>query len=227
MASTIDRTHPQQRRPRPRPAPAARARAVAAELPGLVAGHGPDGFQANDVYLRTAICVDAEGWAHFGYVKMPDYRWGIFLADPSRTADRLRRRHGRSGLAGSARRVPQCAAAAHRHPGRHGARVESSSSASSATRARRSTTCATYSRSTSRKAATCGQWCTCCTRTSGATGARRPKGCCSADPGSRRAAHLQHVQRADRIGSRSSCSRCSPTATEPTRNPHSRPIPRP
>jgi benzoyl-CoA 2,3-dioxygenase component B len=26
--------------------------------------------------------VDAEGWAHFDYVKMPDYRWGIFLADP-------------------------------------------------------------------------------------------------------------------------------------------------
>ena len=30
--------------------------------------------------------VDAEGWAHFDYVKMPDYRWGIFLADP--VADR-------------------------------------------------------------------------------------------------------------------------------------------
>ena len=26
--------------------------------------------------------MDAEGWAHFDYVKMPDYRWGIFLADP-------------------------------------------------------------------------------------------------------------------------------------------------
>jgi benzoyl-CoA 2,3-dioxygenase component B len=43
---------------------------------------GPSGFQTNDVYLRTAISVDAEGWAHFDYVKMPDYRWGIFLADP-------------------------------------------------------------------------------------------------------------------------------------------------
>jgi benzoyl-CoA 2,3-epoxidase subunit B len=40
---------------------------------------GPDGFQANDIYLRTAIDVRAEGWAHFDYVKMPDYRWGIFL----------------------------------------------------------------------------------------------------------------------------------------------------
>src|SRR6186997_446723 len=43
---------------------------------------GPTDFQAKDVYLRTAISVDAEGWAHFDYVKMPDYRWGIFLADP-------------------------------------------------------------------------------------------------------------------------------------------------
>jgi benzoyl-CoA 2,3-dioxygenase component B len=43
---------------------------------------GPVGFQANDVYLRTAISADSDGWAHFDYVKMPDYRWGIFLADP-------------------------------------------------------------------------------------------------------------------------------------------------
>ncbi len=43
---------------------------------------GPEGFQARDVYLRTAISVDARGWAQFGYVKMPEYRWGIFLAEP-------------------------------------------------------------------------------------------------------------------------------------------------
>ncbi len=42
---------------------------------------GPDGFQTRDVYLRTAISADKDGWAHFDYVKMPDYRWGIFLAD--------------------------------------------------------------------------------------------------------------------------------------------------
>jgi benzoyl-CoA 2,3-epoxidase subunit B len=40
---------------------------------------GPEGFQARDVYLRTAISVHTDGWAHFDYVKMPDYRWGIFL----------------------------------------------------------------------------------------------------------------------------------------------------
>ena len=43
---------------------------------------GPDGFQTKDAYLRTAISVDAQGWAKFGYTKMPDYRWGIFLAEP-------------------------------------------------------------------------------------------------------------------------------------------------
>jgi benzoyl-CoA 2,3-dioxygenase component B len=41
---------------------------------------GPEGFQACDAYLRTATSVDAQGWATFGYLKMPDYRWGIFLA---------------------------------------------------------------------------------------------------------------------------------------------------
>ena len=41
---------------------------------------GPDGFQENLVYLRTAVGVDQEGWAKFGYVRMPEYRWGILLA---------------------------------------------------------------------------------------------------------------------------------------------------
>ncbi|MGZ5476219.1 MAG: benzoyl-CoA 2,3-epoxidase subunit BoxB, partial [Thermoanaerobaculia bacterium] len=42
---------------------------------------GPAVYQNNDVYLRTATSVDKEGWATFGMVKMPEYRWGIFLAD--------------------------------------------------------------------------------------------------------------------------------------------------
>jgi benzoyl-CoA 2,3-epoxidase subunit B len=41
---------------------------------------GPEGFQDCPVYLRTAVSVEPEGWARFGYVKMPDYRWGILLA---------------------------------------------------------------------------------------------------------------------------------------------------
>ena len=40
---------------------------------------GPEGYQQKDVFLRTAVSVEPEGWAHFDYVKMPDYRWGIFL----------------------------------------------------------------------------------------------------------------------------------------------------
>ncbi|NUN14089.1 MAG: benzoyl-CoA 2,3-epoxidase subunit BoxB [Myxococcales bacterium] len=43
---------------------------------------GPDGFLAHEVYLRTAVSVDEGGWANYGYVRMPDYRWGIFLAPP-------------------------------------------------------------------------------------------------------------------------------------------------
>jgi hypothetical protein len=43
---------------------------------------GPEGFQSSLVYLRTAISVEPEGWAKFGFVRMPDYRWGILLAPP-------------------------------------------------------------------------------------------------------------------------------------------------
>jgi len=41
---------------------------------------GPEGTRGTDVYLRTAVSVEPKGWAHFDYVKMQDYRWGIFLA---------------------------------------------------------------------------------------------------------------------------------------------------
>src|SRR5919202_367706 len=41
---------------------------------------GPAGTTDYSVYLRTAVSVDRDGWANFGYVKMPEYRWGIFLA---------------------------------------------------------------------------------------------------------------------------------------------------
>ena len=41
----------------------------------------------HDVYLRTAVSVGRDGWAHFEHVPVADYRWGIFLAerDPGRT----------------------------------------------------------------------------------------------------------------------------------------------
>ena len=43
---------------------------------------GPSDFREDDIYLRTAVGVGKGGWANFGHVKMPDYRWGIFLAEP-------------------------------------------------------------------------------------------------------------------------------------------------
>lgn len=43
---------------------------------------GPEGFNdAHEVYLRTAISADSKGWANFDMVRMPEYRWGIFLSD--------------------------------------------------------------------------------------------------------------------------------------------------
>jgi len=45
---------------------------------------GPQVFKNNEVYLRTAISTNAGGWANFGHVRMPEYRWGIFLADPEK-----------------------------------------------------------------------------------------------------------------------------------------------
>ena len=39
-----------------------------------------------DVYLRTAVDVGREGWAHFDHVAMEEYRWGVFLAE--RNSDR-------------------------------------------------------------------------------------------------------------------------------------------
>ncbi|MEV0665604.1 benzoyl-CoA 2,3-epoxidase subunit BoxB [Actinomadura luteofluorescens] len=41
---------------------------------------GPS-LPTREVYLRTAVDVGREGWAHFGHVAMRDYRWGIFLAE--------------------------------------------------------------------------------------------------------------------------------------------------
>jgi benzoyl-CoA 2,3-epoxidase subunit B len=43
---------------------------------------GPTGFCGAAAYLRTAKSADEKGWARYGYVGLPEYRWGIFLADP-------------------------------------------------------------------------------------------------------------------------------------------------
>ena len=60
-------------------------RALEAWQPGFLqwwSEMGPARFHDSEVYLRTAVSADADGWATFGYVKMPQYRWGIFLAEP-------------------------------------------------------------------------------------------------------------------------------------------------
>ena len=108
---------------------------------------GPDGFQEDHVFLRTAISVDPDGWANFDYVKMPDYRWGIFLADAgARPHDRLRRRlsASRCGSRCRASTATRCGASSSRRA--TPSRRASSSSACSASRARACTTCATSSR---------------------------------------------------------------------------------
>ena len=42
---------------------------------------GPVAFKENEVFLRTATSVGREGWAHYDFVPLPQYRWGIFLAE--------------------------------------------------------------------------------------------------------------------------------------------------
>jgi benzoyl-CoA 2,3-dioxygenase component B len=106
---------------------------------------GPDGFQEKDVWLRTAIDVGSEGWAHFDYVKMPDYRWGIFL-EPAQADARLV-----SATTMARRLIRKCRANfrnALRRNHRHQGDTEPhplSNSVYSATRVRHSTTCEIFS----------------------------------------------------------------------------------
>ena len=98
---------------------------------------GPDGSTNHQVYLRTAISVDPQGWAHFDYVKMRDYRWGIFLNPATRTgrstsATTRARRPGRTFPASTA---PTCAGSSSRRA--TPSRRRSSSSATSASPRRR------------------------------------------------------------------------------------------
>ena len=180
-----DRPHrredPEQRQPRGRQAPAARARGVAAEVHRLVEADGP-GRLAGARHLPAHRGLRRD--RRLGALRLRQDA-GLSLghlprAEAAEPRARLRRQPGPARLGRGAGRVPQHAAPPRRHAGRHRARVASSSSASSARPRRRSTTCATCSRSTSRKAVTCGRWSTCSTRTSAATAARRPRSCCSA-----------------------------------------------
>ncbi|GIT09599.1 MAG: hypothetical protein CM1200mP30_32290 [Pseudomonadota bacterium] len=69
------------------------------------------------------ICVlpsawEKKGWAHFDYVKMPEYRWGIFLT-PSDPTEKLILVCKRTAcLAGSSRGIPLRAETIDSNPGR-------------------------------------------------------------------------------------------------------------
>src|ERR1700722_10992471 len=121
---------------------------------------GPEGSQTADVYLRTATSVHPSGWAHFDYVKMPEYRWGIFLspADGERKVN-----------FGDHKGEPVWQDV----PGEHRANLRSSSVISGA-RVPRYTTCAICFRSMSRRVGICGPWCTYCIDISAATAVKRP-----------------------------------------------------
>ena len=39
---------------------------------------GPEGFQEDKIFLRTAVSVERDGWAHFDYVKCQTTAGGFF-----------------------------------------------------------------------------------------------------------------------------------------------------
>lgn len=43
---------------------------------------GPQGFDAADCYLRMPVAADARGWAAYEYVKLPEFRWGVYQSAP-------------------------------------------------------------------------------------------------------------------------------------------------
>ena len=140
-----------------------------------------------DVYLRTAVNVGREGWAHFGHVADAGLPLGHLpgRARPRPHASAFGEHKGEPAwqkVPGEYRADLQrliviqgdtepASVEQQRNLGRH--------------RAAACTTCATCSRSTSRRAVTCGRWSTCCTPTSAARAARRPRSCCTATPAAR------------------------------------------
>ena len=82
---------------------------------------GPAEYESNDVYLRTAIDVGQDGWAHYDFVKMPDYRWGSSSPSRKSIARSVLVSSRRPGLARGARRVPQLAKTVAGRTRRYGA----------------------------------------------------------------------------------------------------------
>ena len=174
------------------------------------------GSQNFDVYLRTAVSVEPQGWAHFDYVKMPDYRWGIFLS-PQR-ADRARSTSASTRASRPGRRCPAsiartCAASSSRRA-TPSPRRSSSSATSGAPRP------SLYDlRNLFQVNVEEGRhlWAMVYLlhRYFGRDGREEAEALLAAPLGRRRQpAHPRRVQRADaRLAVRSSCSRTSPIAT--------------
>ena len=196
----LQREDPEQRQPRRRQHAAARARAVAAELPRLVARHGPERLPG----VRRLP-------AHRGQRRRRGLGALRLREDARLPLGHLpRRRATRTARSASATHMGE--PAWQEVPGEYRptlrriivtqgdtepASVEQQRHAR-AHRARRSTTCATCSRSTSRKAATCGRWSTCCTRYFGRDGREEAEELLERRSRRRRqAAHPRRVQRAD------------------------------
>jgi benzoyl-CoA 2,3-dioxygenase component B len=176
---------------------------------------GPSDFAAADIYLRTAVGVDAAGWASYGQVRMPDYRWGIFLADadPARTIG-----FGDHMGEPAWQQVPgeyRFAAAADRLGGDTERESRSSSSARSGTAVRR-WRLAQPVQINVEEGRHLGRWSTCCAHISGAMDARKPRSC-SSGIGRRRQARIPGTFNEPVTDWLSfSCSPISPTATANT-----------
>ncbi len=102
---------------------------------------GPAGFQdQHRIYLRTAVSVDPDGWAHYDYVKMPDTGGAFSSRCRSRTdaSASVTSRDSRSGRTFRASSATRCVASWSRRA--TPSRPVSSSSVSSARSARASTT---------------------------------------------------------------------------------------
>ena len=212
----LRRADPEQCRPQRRPARAQGAGDLAPRLHRLVAATwGRRGSRTALVYLRTAVGVDAEGWAKFGYVRMPEYRWGILLAPAvEERHNPVRRAQGRAGLAGGAGRIPRDAAPPAGDPGRHRTRVGRAAAPSRRHRALALRPAQPVPGECRGRPASLGD---------GLPAAKvfRPRrargsGGTAAPPlrRSRHAAHARRVQRGDAgLAVASSCSPSSPTAT--------------
>src|ERR671926_263369 len=73
---------------------------------------GPEGFQDKEVYLRTAVGVDADGWANFDFAKKPKRCWRAVAATPtSRASSKPSINPATTGSTSTASRCSQTATA--------------------------------------------------------------------------------------------------------------------